>query len=207
MSQVTWSFITLYPHSPRHRPADRKSGKPQIDPLKSAERHFKHWNREIKRIKPLKMIFFTLPISCWSVGPDPDRLKHKLSISVSICFILKKKTLWEQEVVLERRTDRSGGSGLPVRTDALSIIQTVCGHFRDVGGRWSSLVVQYDACCVRAQAPPPARGRGLSLWCVQGTFRGLQVCSGLWTCVLHGPSRLRGKPLINRFIDESTETF
>lgn len=46
-------------------------------------------------------------------------------ISVSICFYFEEKDSLRTGSCLERRsgrTDRSGGSGLPVRMDALSII-------------------------------------------------------------------------------------
>lgn len=128
--------------------------------------------------------------SCWSALTLTD-----WSTNSELCWFLfpsafnLKKILWEQEVVLAvGLMDGSGGSGLPVRLDALSII--LCGHFWDVSSGASWLVVQYDGSCVTPQAPPPAvtvmrsgtEGRdlnktsagafrcsmwGLILWCVR----------------------------------------
>lgn len=89
----------------------------------------------------------------------------------SSAFILKKKTLWEQEVVLDGRTDRSGG--LPVRTDALSIIlrltvdasetsaaeraDWLCNMTPAVSHLWLRLPAEGVACHCDALFPPSVR--------------------------------------------------
>lgn len=128
-----------------------------------------------KKMERLKVNFMDpdhqLLTSYWSVdlliSPDSDRLKHNLwtvLISVSTCFYFEENdSLRTGSCFRASCWDSFGGSGLPVRMDALSII------LRDVSSGASWLVVQYVAGCVTPLDPPLIRGCGLSLRCVQGT--------------------------------------